>query len=133
MLKHFSRIGVFIWILFAIEFLDELVFGSREAALPLIRDDFGLTCIQIGLLTTIPALLSILVEPIFGIWADMDRKKLLILGGGVVFSLGLLFVILSSLYVALLMGFIILFPASGAFVNIAQAQLMDSDPERHET
>jgi hypothetical protein len=36
--------------LLAIELLDELVFGAREAAWPLIRDQLSLSYTQIGLL-----------------------------------------------------------------------------------
>jgi hypothetical protein len=38
---------------FAIEFLDELVFGASEAAWPLIRDDLG-HYLQIGVLLSPP-------------------------------------------------------------------------------
>ena len=39
----------------AIELLDELVFGAREAAWPLIRTDLDLTYLQIGVLLSVPA------------------------------------------------------------------------------
>jgi FSR family fosmidomycin resistance protein-like MFS transporter len=52
------RTGAFVFTLLAIEFLDEFVFGAREAAWPLIRDDLGLTYAQIGLLLTIPAVIA---------------------------------------------------------------------------
>ena len=47
----------FIFIFLVIEFLDEFIFGAREAAWPLIRDDLGLTYAQIGLLLGPAALL----------------------------------------------------------------------------
>ena len=52
--RHGAR---FVFILLVIEFLDEFVFGAREAAWPLIRDDLGLTYAQIGLLLGPAALL----------------------------------------------------------------------------
>ena len=43
----------FIIILLAIEFLDEFVFGAREAAWPLIRDELTLSYGQVGLLLSL--------------------------------------------------------------------------------
>jgi hypothetical protein len=46
------RVGVLT--LLAIELLDELVFGAREAAWPAIRADLDLSYAQIGLLLSVP-------------------------------------------------------------------------------
>ena len=40
--KVWSRTVVFTFTLLLIEFLDEFVFGAREAAWPLVRTDLGL-------------------------------------------------------------------------------------------
>ena len=45
---------VFAFTLLAVEFLDELIFGVREAAWPLIRTELGLNYVQIGLLLGLP-------------------------------------------------------------------------------
>ncbi len=76
--------------LLAIEFLDEFVFGAREAAWPLIRTDLGLSYAQVGLLLGLPSLVSSIVEPFLGILGDVWRRRVLVLGGGVVFALALL-------------------------------------------
>jgi hypothetical protein len=55
--------------LLAVEVLDELVFGAREAAWPLIRDDLGLSYTQVGLLVGVPAALGTLLEPPLESWA----------------------------------------------------------------
>ena len=115
-----------------IEFLDELVFGVREAAWPLIRDDLGLSYIQIGLLLSLPDLFASLVEPFFGILADQGRRRLLILGGGLAFTLALAWVSTTGSFLPLLVSFLLLYPASGAFVSLSQSALMDSAPERHD-
>ena len=73
-----------------------------------------------------------LVEPFLGILGDIWRRRVLILGGGVVFALALLLAALSQDFPVLLISFIIFYPASGAFVSHAQATLMDADPARHE-
>jgi MFS transporter, FSR family, fosmidomycin resistance protein len=122
----------FIVTLLLIEFLDEFAFGTREAAWPLIRTDLGLTYVQIGLLLTVPNLIGNLVEPIIGIWGDIGSRRKLILGGGVVFALALGLVAVSGSFVPLLVAFIVFYPASGAFVSLSQAALMDSEPNRHE-
>jgi FSR family fosmidomycin resistance protein-like MFS transporter len=117
--------------LLAIEFLDEFVFGIREAAWPLIRTDLGLGYAQIGLLLSVPSVVSDLVEPVLGILGDVWRRHLVVLGGGV-FALALLLTALSRGFPALLTVFILLYPASGAFVTLSQATLMDADASRHE-
>lgn len=118
--------------LLAIEFLDELVFGVREAAWPLVRDDLGLSYVQIGLLLSLPSLFSTFVEPFIGVLGDVWRRRTLILGGGVLYALCLLLIALSHRYALLLAAFLVIYPAGGAFINLAQATLMDHDAARHE-
>ena len=48
------------------------------------------------------------------------------------FALALLLTALSQNFPVLLISFIIFYPASGAFVSLSQATLMDADPARHE-
>jgi FSR family fosmidomycin resistance protein-like MFS transporter len=123
---------VFAVTLLAIEFLDEFVFGIREAAWPLMRTDLGLGYAQIGLLLGVPSVASGLIEPLLGILGDVWRRRLLVLGGGALFAVALLLTGLSQSLTALLVAFILLYPASGAFVTLSQATLMDSDRDRHE-
>jgi FSR family fosmidomycin resistance protein-like MFS transporter len=54
-----------------IEFLDELVYGVREAAWPLIRSDLGLSYAQIGILLGLPAIVSGFIEPVLGLLGDL--------------------------------------------------------------
>lgn len=115
-----------------IEFLDEFVYGAREAAWPLLRADLGLNCTQIGQLLTIPAMVSTVVEPTLGILSDTGRRRALILGGGVAFALALALIALSRSFGVLLAGFVLFYPALGAFVSLSQATLMDLSPERRE-
>jgi FSR family fosmidomycin resistance protein-like MFS transporter len=126
------RLGLFVLVLLLIEFLDEFVYGAREAAWPMIRTDLGLTYAQIGMLLGVPGIVSSIVEPFLGILGDAWKRRVLILGGGVVFSLALLLTGLSQSFPLLLLSFILFYPASGAFVSLSQASLMDVDPARHE-
>ena len=68
-------------ILLAIEFLDELVFGLREAAWPLVRDDLHLSYTQVGLLLGVPGIVASFIEPVIGILGDTWRRRWLVLGG----------------------------------------------------
>ena len=113
------------------EFLDELVFGVGETAWPLIRRDLALNYTQIGLLLSMPGIIAAFIEPFLGVLGDVWKRRLLILGGGVVFTISLALTALSHSFLPLLISFIIFAPASGAFVSLSQATLMDSAPERH--
>ena len=115
-----------------IEFLDELVFGVNQAAWPLLRTDLRLSYLEIGLLLSVPGIVSAILEPLLGILGDVWKRRLLILGGGILFALACLLTGLSRGFVFLLIALCIFYPASGAFVSLSQASLMDSDPQRHE-
>src|SRR5512136_2984880 len=123
--RALRRITAFTLTILAIEFLDELVFGVREAAWPLIRDDLGLSYTQVGLLLSLPSLVSSIVEPVLGILGDVWKRRVLILGGGVLFALALTLTATSASFMLLLVSFILFYPASGAFVSLSQASLMD--------
>jgi FSR family fosmidomycin resistance protein-like MFS transporter len=115
-----------------IEYLDELVFGVGEVALPLMRNDLDLTYTQIGLLLSLPGIIGAFIEPFIGILGDVWRRRLLIITGGCLFTVSLFMTSASTSFFLLLASFILFFPSSGAFVSLSQASLMDSDPARHE-
>ena len=118
--------------LLAVEFLDELAFGTREAAWPLVRTDLRLTYTQIGLLMSAPAFISNLLELPLGILGDTHRRRALVLAGGACFAAGLLLVALGHSFAAMFLALTVLSPAAGAFVGLSQATLMDADPARRE-
>ena len=124
--------ALFVFTLLAIEFLDELVFGAREAAWPLIRSDLGLSYAQIGLLLGVPNFVAAAIEPLLGILGDVWKRWLLIVGGGVLFTLALVLFGLAPSFAVLMVASIVFYPASGAFVSLSQSSLMDHDPSRHE-
>jgi FSR family fosmidomycin resistance protein-like MFS transporter len=115
-----------------IEFLDELIFGVNAAATPLIRDDLTLSYAQIGLLFSVPGLVANLIEPFMFILGDVWKRRVILLAGGLLFALSLVLTSLSTNFFILLASFIIFFPASGMFVSLSQASLMDLEPARHE-
>jgi MFS family permease len=121
--KTIGSVIVLTIIFLAIELLDELVDGVRGAAYPSIRNDLHLDYEQVGLLLTIPNIISSLIEPILGIWGDIGQRQQLILGGGVGFAIALLLVSLGDRFSWLLAAFVLFYPASGCFVSLSQATL----------
>lgn len=126
------NLRLFILTLLAVEFLDELVFGVRETAWPLIRDDLRLTYTQVGIVLSAPVVFGNLVEPALGILADVWRRRVIVLAGGVVYAAATVAVGLSPNFAALLLAASASNPASGAFVGLSQATLMDAEPARRE-
>jgi FSR family fosmidomycin resistance protein-like MFS transporter len=108
------------------------VFGAREAAWPLVRTDLGLSYTQIGLLLSVPSFVALVVEPVLGVVAVTWRRRALVLAGGVGFALALALAAGAPSFWVLLVAFSLLYPASGAFVSLSQASLMDLEPERRE-
>jgi FSR family fosmidomycin resistance protein-like MFS transporter len=123
---------VFTLTLLAIEFLDELTFGAEGAVLPVIRTELALTYAQVGALLSLPMLIGNLIEPALGILGDVWKRKVIVLSGGLMFALSALLVGAARDFPALLIAFAIFAPASGAFVSLSQATLMDVHPSRHE-
>jgi MFS transporter, FSR family, fosmidomycin resistance protein len=97
----------------------------REAAWPLIRRDLGLDYAAIGVLITVPDVVGSLVQPVLGLLGDTGRRRTIVLGGGVVFLASLVLIAAASGLVPLLVAFAIFAPASGAFVSLAEATMMD--------
>src|SRR5512140_1521903 len=97
-----------------IEFVDELVFGVGETAWPLLRNDLHLTYTQIGLLLSLPGIIAAFIEPFIGILGDVWRRRLLILVGGVLFTISLFMTSVSYSFLFLLSSFILFYPSSGA-------------------
>jgi FSR family fosmidomycin resistance protein-like MFS transporter len=109
-----------------IEALDELVDGTKGAALPLIRGDLHLSYTDLGLLIAVPLLVGSLLELPLGLVAGYGlRRHWLVLAGGSALAGSLVLVAFARSFAELLVGFVVFFPASGAFVSLTQAALMD--------
>ena len=117
-------------LLLLIEFFDELTFGINGAALPSLRRELQLTYAQAGLLLGLPGILSTFIEPAILLLGDTDLRKRLVAGGGLIMAFSLLLVAGARSYPLLLLAFVLSFPASGAFVTLSQATLMDLNPSR---
>ncbi len=118
--------------LLLVELLDELAGGALGAALPHIRTDLGLTYAQVGALFAVPAVLGNLIEIPFGLLADRGHRRQLVVIGGAAFAAALAAMAGSQTYAVLLGAFVVYYPASGAFVSVSQAIVVDTDPARGE-
>jgi MFS transporter, FSR family, fosmidomycin resistance protein len=119
-------------VLLAVEFLDEVTFGVREAAWPLVRDDLGLSYWQVGVVLSVPPLVGSIIESFYFVLADVWRRRALALAGGVAFAAAALLTGLSHGFAALLAAMLLFNPAAGLFVGLSQAALMDEEPARRE-
>jgi len=123
---------LFIFTLYSVELLDELIYGVESAALPLIRDDLALNYIQIGLLFTLPHLLGNVLDPLIGLLGDVWQRKVLIVGGALATMVAMILVATGHTFPALALAFCVSYPASTAYVSLSQATLMDLNPGRHD-
>lgn len=73
-----------------------------------------------------------MVEPVLGVVAVTWRRRALVLAGGGLFAGALALAAGAPSVWLLLLAFAVLYPASGAFVSLSQASLMDLQPERRE-
>jgi len=118
------------YLLLLIEFFDELNYGIGNAALPAIRTDLGISYVQIGLLLGLPGIINAVIEPVLMLLGDTHYRKQIILGGGIVIALSLVAIATTQSFPVVLLAMVIGYPASGAFVSLSQATLMDLNPSR---
>lgn len=84
------------------------------------------------MLLALPSIVGQVAELGLGVLADRGWRHTLIVGGGVAFSLALALMGAASSFWILAVGLALFGPASGAFVSLSQAALMDLDPARRE-
>ena len=84
------------------------------------------------MLLSVPHVFGSMLEPPLGLLGDSWNRRALVRAGGVAFATGLVLIALSAGFAPLLLALMLLSPASGAFVSLSQAVLMDMDPSRHE-
>ena len=91
-----------------------------------------MTYAAIGLLLALPEVIAAVAESLMGLLADAGWRRVLVLAGGMVFAASLVLTGLAWSFGALLLAFALFYPASGAFVSLSQASLMDLEPARRE-
>ena len=99
----------------------------------MIRADLHLSYTEIGLLIAVPLIVGSLVELPLGLVAGYGRRRnRLVLAGGIAFAGALAVTAFAHSFWVLLIGLVAFFPASGAFVSLTQAALMDAAAGRHQ-
>ena len=113
-----------------IEFFDELAFTVEGAALPVLRSELALSYGEIGLLLGAAAVSAGVIEPLIMLLGDTRWRRALILAGGLAVAATFGSVAIAWGFPPLLVAFALGSPASGAFVILSQATLMDLNPGR---
>jgi FSR family fosmidomycin resistance protein-like MFS transporter len=113
-----------------VEYFDELVFTIVGVAMPFLRDDLGLDYAQIGLLFGAPAILSTVLEPAVLLLGDTPLRGRLILAGGLLLGMAFLLIGGADRFPVLLLALTVSYPASGAFVGLTQATMIERNPAR---
>lgn len=108
--------------------LDEIASGFFVVALPLLRDRFGLTYAQIGLLFLVGPLAGLLLDPVVNLLSDRSSKRPWILGGLVALTVAYILAGNVNSFGVLLLAFVLFYLASGAAVGLSEAVLIDNDP-----
>jgi MFS transporter, FSR family, fosmidomycin resistance protein len=104
----------------------------RAAAWPLIRDDLGLSYVEVGLVLAIPGLVGSAIEPVVGVVGDTRHRRNVVIASGVTFALSVALTAGALGFWSLLLALVIGNPATSGFVSLSQATLMDLAPDRRE-
>lgn len=121
-------------LLLFVDFLDEAA-GMVFVGMPDVQRDFGIsTTLGMLLAFTLPGAVASLLEPPLLLLADRypARRKAFVVGGLVAFGLSVGAAGLAPHPLVFGLAMAALFVSNGLGVNLAQASLMDADPERRE-
>lgn len=116
-------------ILLSYGLFDEIVSGLPVAGLPLLRDHLGLSYEQVGLLFAVGSVSAMILEPIINVLSDHHSKRWWILGGLLCLIASFVLAGSTSAYLLLLLVFALYYPAVGTAIGLAEATLIDADPE----
>src|SRR5947208_1929721 len=126
-MKRFSTLRT---TLFSIVLIDELIAGFPVVGIPLLRAKLGLSYEQVGLLFTVAGLVAMVLEPMINLLSDQGSKKRWILSGLAIFVVAPLIAGYAGNYAILLLAFVLAAPAGALVVGLAQAALIDLDPQQ---
>jgi FSR family fosmidomycin resistance protein-like MFS transporter len=113
-----------------VEVLDEMAYGLEAPAAPVIRAELGLAYAEIGLLFGLPGLVNAFLEPIVLLLGEEPWRPRLVVGGGLLLGGAFLATATAKDLPLLVAAAVIAYPASGAFVTLSQASLIEASPGR---
>jgi predicted MFS family arabinose efflux permease len=117
--------------LFAITFLEEMLSGIPTIGLPLLRHQVELTYTQIGLLFTLGAAMSMVLEPLSNVLSDLNKtKKYWVVGGLIVLAASFTLAGAARSFAVVLLAFALLYPSNDIALGAAQSSLIDENPRR---
>jgi MFS transporter, FSR family, fosmidomycin resistance protein len=87
---------------------------------------------EVGLALAIPGFIGCAFDPLIGLLGDTPRRRALLVLGGIGFALSTVLSSVAVGFMTLLAALAIGNPATGAFVSLSQATLMDLEPARRE-
>lgn len=130
--RCFSRLrqlSVLRSVLLSMGLLDEMITGFPVVGLPLLRDQFGLSYEQVGMLFGVSAACGMMLDPIINLMSDRSSKRWWVLAG--LLGLVLCFALMGSVhtFALLLLAFAFYSPASSAAVGLSGAILIDQAPQ----
>ncbi len=125
---RFSRMRL---LLFGTTLLIEMISAFPTIGLPLLRNQVPMSYTQIGLLFSVGALSSMLLEPLVNILSDLtSSKKYWVIGAMVVLATAFLMAGLAHSFAVLLISFALLYPANDIAEGVAQTSLVDDNPNK---
>jgi fucose permease len=117
--------------LFGITLLEEMISGFPTIGLPLLRDQIPMTYTQIGLLFSVGAIASMLLEPISNILSDLGvSKKYWVIGGLVVLAVSFALAGAARSFAVITFAFALLYPSNDIALGAAQSSLIDENPHK---
>jgi Na+/melibiose symporter-like transporter len=118
-------------LLFGNELLLQMISAFPTIGLPLLRDQVPMSYTQIGLLFSVGALSSMLLEPLVNLLSDLTAsKKYWVISALVVLAVSFLMAGLAHTFVPLLVSFALLYPATDIADGVIQTSLIDDHPRR---
>ncbi|MDX1663822.1 MAG: MFS transporter [Candidatus Promineifilaceae bacterium] len=113
-------------------FTDELLSGLFDVLMPTFRLLFGLSYVEVSLLTQSLSYVALVAEPINGLLIDLVRRRRLLAWGAAMLALSMLLMGLASGFAILLLGFVVYGLGSGPLAHTADVVLVEAHPTESE-
>lgn len=118
-------------LLFGAALLIQMISAFPTIGLPLLRDQVPMSYTQIGLLFSVGALSSMILEPVVNLLSDLtSSKKYWVIGAMGVLAGAFLLAGLAHSFVVLLISFALLYPANDIADGVIQTSLVDDQPNK---